>query len=338
MDLGPELSPRQPNSFPSREIRVQDLMQGTGLGVESPDDRLSLEDTLISGNFLHQELRKGLSIHVSDAIEKRPFTATSSVQEGLSCIFFLEGAADIRIGDQPFTFKGSQSHQGTAIMNVEDQPFKRSTAGSQRLRHLVISATTEWLNVEGLQELCNATMAARLLSDNLAAHQWGLSSRLTDAISSIFAPSSLVPSLHNLFLEGRAVDIVSETISATMRVDRRSVTSASLTRRDLIRLARAKDLIAVRMTEDLTVDEIAREAGTSASVLQRLFKQSEQKSVFGYIRYLRLDHAYGLLTTGEVNVSEASIIAGYSEPANFSTAFKRRFGFTPKDLVRKSRT
>lgn len=325
-------------SFPKREIRVRDLMRGEGLNVESPDDRLSLEDTLISGSFLHRDLRDGLSIHVSDAMEQRPFTATSSLQEGLSCIFFLEGEVELKIGDRPFAFRGAQAHQGTAIMNVQDQNFERSSAGSQRLRHLVISASTEWLNVEGLQELCSAALGARLLSDNLAAHRWGLTPKLIEAISSIFRPPSLVPSLHNLFLEGRAVDIVAETMSATMHVDRRGIEGATLTRRDQIIFSRAKDYIFAALGEDITVDRIAREAGTSPSVLQRLFKQSGERSVFAYIRHLRLERAFALLSLGEVSVTEASLFAGYTEPANFSTAFKRQFGFPPKQIGKAGRS
>lgn len=78
---------------------------------------------------------------------------------------------------------------------------------------------------------------------------------------------------------------------------------------------------------------IARAAGVSASGLQRLFRVSENQSIFEYVRMLRLERAFAALSSGEVTVQEASAIAGYSSAANFSTAFRRQFGTTPRDIM-----
>ena len=94
-------------------------------------------------------------------------------------------------------------------------------------------------------------------------------------------------------------------------------------------LQRAKDFIAARAAEPLSVETIAREAGISASGLQRLFRVSENRSVFDYVRNARLERAFTALGRGDVTVQEASTIAGYTSAANFATAFRRRFGVVP---------
>ncbi|WP_245209271.1 helix-turn-helix domain-containing protein [Rhizobium sullae] len=38
-----------------------------------------------------------------------------------------------------------------------------------------------------------------------------------------------------------------------------------------------------------------------------------------------------------MNIQEASALAGYNSPANFSTAFKRRFGVAPRSVLRTNR-
>ncbi|WP_086998655.1 helix-turn-helix domain-containing protein [Rhizobium sullae] len=48
----------------------------------------------------------------------------------------------------------------------------------------------------------------------------------------------------------------------------------------------------------------------------------------------RLDNAHAAVTTGAMNIQEASALGGYNSPANFSTAFKRRFGITPRSVLR----
>jgi AraC-like DNA-binding protein len=56
--------------------------------------------------------------------------------------------------------------------------------------------------------------------------------------------------------------------------------------------------------------------------------------VFEHLRCLRLERARLALERGEVAIAEAAFLAGYASPANFATAFKRRFGLTPTDVRR----
>lgn len=324
----------------ARCFQVRDFLVKDGVAVDSPRDQLSLEDTLLKGTFLHRELRHGLFLHASDVVEERAFTATSVLNEGLSCIFFLEGTVDLEIGDRSFSFRGDrhQATHGAAIMNASAERFRRSSNGRQSLRHLVVSATPEWLNIGGLAEMRDERRASHLLTDHLADHRWTLSPRLADLVRQVFEPSNLVPELHNLYLEGRAVEIVVETIAATMRTETRGGGSDSLLgRHDTARLRRAMELIAENLTQPLSVEAIAREAGTSASGLQRLFRISRGQSVFAYVRHVRLERAANLLEAGHVSVQEASAIAGYTNPANFATAFKRQFGLTPRQAAMSSK-
>lgn len=323
----------------AKRLQVRDFLVKDGVAVDSPDDELSMEDTLLKGTFLHRELRQGLFLHASDVIEERAFTATSVLKEGLSCIFFLEGTVDLTIGDRSFAFRGDRRHatRGAAIMSASPERFRRSSNGRQSLRHLVVSASPEWLNVGGLAEMREERRTSALLSDHLADHRWTLSPRVVDLVHQILEPSSLVPELQNLYLEGRAVEIVVETIAAIMKSEKRDAGGSLLGRHDLARLQRATDLIAANLTQPLSVEAIAREAGTSASGLQRLFRASKGKSVFEYVRQLRLERAASLLKAGHVSVQEASAIAGYTNPANFATAFKRQFGMTPRQTAMSSK-
>lgn len=320
---------------PGRRVRVRDFMAKDGVVLDSPDDRLADEDTLIEGRLLHQELRSGLFLHGGDVVEERMFTVTSHLKEGLSCIIFLDGQVDLDIGDRHFEFKGNSKSamQGRAIMSVNAESFRRVSRGRQHVRHLVVSATSEWFDRDGLEEMQDARLAGRFLRDHLAHHAWTLTPRVIDLVHQVMAPSGLSPALHKLYLEGRAIEIVLETLAAVTQSGRKLASSEGMARQDVVRLQRAKELIDSRPGGSLSVEMVARAAGISASGLQRLFRQAEGTSVFEYIRDRSLERAFLALQAGKVTVQGASDIAGYTSPANFATAFRRRFGMTPREIV-----
>ena len=318
----------------AKRLRVRDFLRQDGVVLESPDDQLSLDDTLMKGKFLHRELRRGLVLHVSDAIEERPFTAISQLGEELSCIFFLDGNVDLAIGDRRFAFQAQKGvASGVAIMNANPESFQRASHGRQRLRHLVVSATPEWLHLDALEEVADTKGGERLMREHLAEHRWTLSPRMSELVRQIFAPLPLLPAMRDLYLESRAVELVAETMAAVLHASRRAPGGVLLTRQDAVCLERAKDYITVHWAAPLNVNMIARAAGVSASGLQRLFRISESQSIFEYVRTLRLERAFAALSRGEVTVQEASAIAGYSTAANFATAFRRQFGTTPRHVM-----
>lgn len=322
-----------------QQMTVSDISRHSNVTLDVANDRTSADDILIRGQLYHQELRKGLFLHVGDAYEEQPFTTQSTQQEGLSCIFFLQGDVDVTIGNRCFDFRNTQDKQikAAAIVKTSQEYFQRKTAKRQHVRHLVITATPQWLNMGEMHQIHGSTVDTHLLSNHMASHRWLPSPRLCDAVRDILAPSVLVPELRNLYLEGRAIEIVTETLSCMMQSDHRVDNRPVLTRRESICLQRAKECVSASLDQPLTVEYIAQQAGVSVSGLQRLFRRAEGKSVFEYVRLIRMDHALSALQFRSASVQEASSIAGYSNPANFATAFKRQFGITPREASRTQR-
>lgn len=77
---------------------------------------------------------------------------------------------------------------------------------------------------------------------------------------------------------------------------------------------------------------LARAVGLSETTLKRGFHRVFDTTVFGYLRTCRMEHAHALLLSGEATVLEAAALVGYSNPSNFSAAFRRRFGINPKEF------
>lgn len=318
-----------------RSVKVGDFLGRRGIEVDSPEDGLSATDTLMRGEFLHQELRRGLFLHVGNGREEHAFSVKSQIREGLSCVFFLEGHVDLKIGDRGFSFRGTDDGyaQGTTIVSSREDSFERRSHAAQSLRHLVVSASPEWLGLDGGREIGGHSRLESVLKDHLNTYRWTITPRMLEIVRQAASPSGLVPELRNLYLEGRAIEIIGEALSTLLKTDRTAAGSDLRDRRDMLRLERAKEFIAANLAASLTVERIAREAGHNSTGLQDIFRSVEGVTIFEYVRLERLKRALALLRSGECSVAQASLVAGYSSPNNFTTAFRRAFGLSPREAL-----
>jgi AraC family transcriptional regulator len=83
----------------------------------------------------------------------------------------------------------------------------------------------------------------------------------------------------------------------------------------------------------LAVADIARVACYGPRHFQRLFQSFTGESVHDYIRRMRVDRAVVLLRRERMNVTDAALIVGFSNPSGLYKAFQQRFGCAPADFL-----
>lgn len=83
------------------------------------------------------------------------------------------------------------------------------------------------------------------------------------------------------------------------------------------------------------VDSLARMVGMSASTLHRSFKEVTALTPIQYLKTVRLHRARALMLSDGLNASEAAGHVGYQSQSQFSREFKRLFGATPKQALRR---
>jgi AraC-like DNA-binding protein len=101
-----------------------------------------------------------------------------------------------------------------------------------------------------------------------------------------------------------------------------------------MRARKARDYILRSIGEPMALGDIASRNGMSISTLQRVFKTCFGTTVHEFVRTRRLELARLALLDKGLTVGEAAFQAGYSSPANFSTAFQRAFGYRPSACLR----
>lgn len=100
---------------------------------------------------------------------------------------------------------------------------------------------------------------------------------------------------------------------------------------DKIKLA--KQIIISKMAEPPSLQELADEIGLSLAKLKEGFKHIYGESVFNFLLDYKLEFARKQLLSKKYNVSEISLQVGYSTASHFISAFKKKYGTTPKQYI-----
>lgn len=95
------------------------------------------------------------------------------------------------------------------------------------------------------------------------------------------------------------------------------------------RISGAIQKIKAKLSEKITVDELAELVGMSVSSFHAHFKSITAMSPLQFQKRLRLMEARNLILTGSGNVSSCAYKVGYESPSQFSREYLRMFGHTP---------
>lgn len=89
--------------------------------------------------------------------------------------------------------------------------------------------------------------------------------------------------------------------------------------------------IDLNFANDLSVEDISMQFCFEKSYLYKLFKKRVGFSIKEYIIKTRIEQAQILLQNG-YSVSNSAFAVGYKDPFNFSKAFKKYCGYSPKEF------
>lgn len=98
-------------------------------------------------------------------------------------------------------------------------------------------------------------------------------------------------------------------------------------------IGRAQRYIRLHLTEQMSLDRLAREAGSSSYHFARLFHAYVGETPFEFLRRLRLVTALRMLQEdAEASVTEIALSIGYDTSASFNKVFRRLLASNPGDF------
>ena len=143
---------------------------------------------------------------------------------------------------------------------------------------------------------------------------------------------NLHPSIKNLYFKGKAYELLSLYFNRSedtnieqcpFLVDEDNVT----------KIKKAKEIIISNMAEPPGLQELADQVGINLKKLKMGFKQIYGDSVYSFLFDYKMEFARKLLDSGSYNVNEVGLKIGYSTASHFISAFKKKFGTTPKKYL-----
>ena len=233
-------------------------------------------------------------------------------------------------GEGSFAFSGV-----TLGIVLRSLPSHHAAYGSDRRRHMPLSAGQGWLFPAGFDGWCRWDEPNDFLNLEVGAGY------LADAgleVPTAFRPlkGDLDPLLVQLGLNLHAAARESSTLyrdslaAAFATQLARVVTGVNeQDRRIDPRLGRALQYIHDHLAEDITLADLAAAAAMSPFHFSRCFKAQTGLAPYAFVIARRMERAKELLRATRLPVAEIAWRVGYRNPAKFATQFRRLTGATP---------
>lgn len=138
-----------------------------------------------------------------------------------------------------------------------------------------------------------------------------------------------------LFVEEAVLSILGDVTTLAFERSGAEVNRTRKRRRDVDVVEAARDLIARRFTENMSLADIAALAESSEFHLARMFKARTGLPLHAYRNQLRLRSALDRLRRAETDLTGLALDLGFSSHSHFTATFRRTFGKTPS-AIRKS--
>jgi AraC-like DNA-binding protein len=151
----------------------------------------------------------------------------------------------------------------------------------------------------------------------------------------VFEHVSQEPRADRLFVEEAVLSVLGDVAKLAYTHQGMQPVARTRPRRDVDLVEAARDVIARRFTDDLSLSDIASEVGSSVFHLARVFKARTGFSLHAYRNQLRLRAALERLADRDVDLIDIALDLGFSSHSHFTETFRRSFGKTPS-AVRES--
>lgn len=143
---------------------------------------------------------------------------------------------------------------------------------------------------------------------------------------------NLHPSVKPLYFKAKAYELLSLYFNRPADADVEQCPFL-VDEENVSRIKRAKEIILKRMAEPPSLQQLADEVQLPINRLKEGFKQIYGDTVFSFLFDHKMEYARQLLASGAHNVNEVGLMVGYSTASHFISAFKKKYGTTPKKYV-----
>jgi AraC-like DNA-binding protein len=282
---------------------------------------------VLAGRVFYEEFHNTLTLHCSDIELTQQVQSHAQFMPGIKLIIMLQGDIAMNTGD---IIQGVYARQNGCFLlaTQEPEPYSRAMLALGKQKQIVLSISSEWFEDGGYSQIPSFKTTEKFCQQHLAHHQWAANPRLQHLSNNLLMCMGKNDHLHKLQRESDALQLLMlglEPIANQL--------PAQLDYRAEQRIHTLLEMLRSGEADQWSLRQMAQAVGSNTTTLQKQFQLKTGTSIFAYLRHYKLELARQQLLQG-LNVTDAAMIAGYNNPANFATAFKRQFGQLPKDVRR----
>lgn len=218
----------------------------------------------------------------------------------------------------------------TAITTLQSSMGERQYQANKPTMQLRFALNKNWLN-----RYFGESKAAQLLgkrSTQLLSYQ-PISPQAMCAAHQLLN-CNVSTETSRIFMHGQAMSLLAVELSPLSEDKRRH--STRMDQKDSAIAQSARDILLREFRNPPSIEDLSKRVGTNQFKLKQLFHHFFTNTPYGLLLEIRMNNAYQLLETTGCQVSVAADMVGYSHASNFSAAFIKHFGISPK-AVSKTR-
>jgi len=137
-----------------------------------------------------------------------------------------------------------------------------------------------------------------------------------------------------LFMHGQAMSLL--TAELNHLCEEKSEISGRFNQKDREMANLARDVLFHQFKNPPSIEELSKSVGTNQFKLKKLFHHFFNNTPYGLLLEFRMHKAYQLLESTRCHVSVAADFVGYNHASNFSAAFIKYFGISPKTISKNT--
>ena len=243
--------------------------------------------------------------------------------------FCLKGQTNFTFNEGRYTFQVQEDHSMLLYNPQKALPIDVELAPNTWMVSVLISITkfhSLFSSDANHISFLSPENSSRKYYDNLP-----FSSSIAVVLSQILQ-AKVHDSMKSLYFKGKVYELLSLYFNKS---EDPSVEQCPflVDEKNIQKIRQAKAIILERMTDPPSLEQLAVEIGLSLKKLKEGFKQLYGDTVFAYLLDHKIEEARRMLDSQKYNVNEVGLKLGYSTASHFITAFKKKYGTTPKKYL-----
>ena len=142
-------------------------------------------------------------------------------------------------------------------------------------------------------------------------------------------------SFNKLYIQSKALDILQHELKNILKPQLKNNKDLKFSEYDRQALYKAKDILIANMANPPSLISLSKMVKLNEFKLKIGFKKIFNNTAYGLLFEHKMIRAKQLLKDSEYDINEIANLIGYKYPCNFTTAFTKRFGVSPKELMKR---